>query len=139
MGLQWVRLDATFPRNPKVLALLAEKDGYRAAFAYVCMLAYSGEQGYDGFIPREAVTFVHASNAVVTLLVTHNLVYPQGGGWLIHDWDEYQPSTAETQKRRERAQSAATIRWAGHERKSNAERQREYRDRKRNDASGNAT
>jgi hypothetical protein len=129
MGLPWVRLDTTFPRNPKLLALLAEKDGYRAALAYICMLAYSGEQGTDGWIPREALPFVHARNADVTRLVTAKMLYPQAGGWLIHGWNEFQESSDETKQRRIRAQSAAAARWNGHEPMTAAERQAAYRAR----------
>lgn len=140
MGLPWVRLDTAFPRNPKILALLSERDGYRAAFVYTCMLAYSGEQGTDGFIPRAALPFVHARDGLVTLLVTAKLVYPQPGGWLIHDWDEFQESTEATQKRRARAQAAAASRWSGHEPRTHADRQRRYRDRHdSDDAQGTVT
>jgi hypothetical protein len=128
--LPWVRLDTSFPRNPKLLALLAEKDGHRAALAYICMLAYSGEQGTDGFIPREALPFVHARYADVTRLVTVNLVYPQPGGWLIKSWSEFQESTTESQERSRRAQAAAQARWSGHETATPAERQRNYRKRR---------
>lgn len=143
MGLPWVRLDCAFPRNPKILALLLEKDGYRAGFAYACMLAYCGEQGTDGFVPREALPFVHARHADVTRLVAQNLVYPQPGGWLINGWDEFQESNDDTKKRRLKAQAAAQARWAGHEAKTPAERQRDHRQRLRsvdgNDAPGIAT
>jgi len=128
VALPWVRLDTTFPRNPKLLALLTEKDGHRAALAYLCMLSYSGEQGTDGFVPREALPFVHARHADVTRLVTHNFVYPQPGGWLIHGWDEFQESNDDTRKRRLRAQSAAQARWHGHEPLSDADRQRKSRE-----------
>ncbi len=130
MPLPWVRLDTSFPRNPKLLALLAEKDGHRAALAYICMLAYCGEQGTDGFVPREALPFVHARNADVTRLVTVNLVYPQPGGWLIKSWSEFQESTTESQERSRRAQAAAQARWSGHEASTPAERQRAYRKRR---------
>jgi hypothetical protein len=129
VGLPWVRLDCAFPRNPKILALLEEKDGYRAAFAYTCMLSYSGEQGTDGFIPRAALPFVHARVTDVTRLVTHGFVYPQPGGWLIHGWAEFQESNEETQKRRIRAQAGAAARWNGHEPMTHADRQKRYRER----------
>jgi hypothetical protein len=138
MPLPWVRLDTSFPRNPKLLALVAEKDGYRAALVYVCMLAYSGEQGTDGFIPREALPFVHARHADVTRLVTHSFVYPQPGGWLIHGWAEFQESTEETKNRRIRAQAGAAARWEGHESVTAAERQRRHRQRLRSGDSHDA-
>lgn len=111
MGLPWVRLDTAFPYNPKLLALLGERDGHRAALAYVCSLAYSGAHGTDGFIAREAMPFVHARPADAALLVRHGFWVAQAGGWLIHDWREFQPSSAEQEGRRKRAQAAAAARW----------------------------
>ena len=157
MPLPWVRLDTTFPRNPKLLALLAEKDGHRAALVYLCSLSYSGEQGSDGWIPREALPFLHGrmadskllvrygfwvcsvggevrSNADSNADVTEQNGYPQGGGWLIHGWDEFQQSSEETKKRRIRAQAGAAARWNGHVPMTDAERQERYRARHRNDA-----
>lgn len=153
MGLPWVRLDCAFPRNPKLLALLGEKDGHRAALAYLCSLAYSGEQGTDGFVPREALPFIHARLSDAALLARYGLWvkagqsdggcdagvtpgvtgkpgYPQAHGWVIHGWAEFQESTPESQQRRKRAQAAAAARWNGHEAVSAAERQRRYRGRR---------
>jgi hypothetical protein len=76
MGLPWVRLDTAFPRNPKILALLEEKDGYRAALVWVCSLAYSGEQGTDGFVPRYALQHLHGRPADAEKLVIHSLWVP---------------------------------------------------------------
>lgn len=146
MPLPWVRLDTSFPRNPKLLAMLAEKEGHRAALVYLCMLAYCGEHGTDGFVTREALPFCHARHADATLLVTYKFLYPQAGGWLIHDWDTFQESSDETKQRRIRAQAAAAARWAGHEPMTNAQRSRRWRERQaqqRNgscdDADSNAT
>lgn len=131
MPLPWVRLDSNVASNHKILALLAEKDGYRAAFAYVCALGYIGGHGTDGFIAQEALGFVHATKRHADLLVTHRLWIDQPGGWLVNDWEEYQESTPETQERRKRAQAGAQARWNGHEPMSSAERQRRYRQRQR--------
>jgi hypothetical protein len=111
MALPWVRLDTGFPRNPKLLAMLAEKDGHRAGLVYICGLAYSGEQGTDGFIPREAITHLHGRVADAERLVKHCLWVIQPGGWVINGWAEFQESNAETQARRKRAQAAAQARW----------------------------
>ena len=131
MGLPWVRLDTAFPMNPKILALVREKDGYRAAFVFVTGLSHCGAQGSDGFISREALPFIHGRDVDAERLVTHALWIPQPGGWLIPDWDQFQQSTEESQLRRKRAQALAEQRWAGHTPKSDAERAREYRDRKK--------
>ena len=157
-----MRLDCTFPRNPKLLALLAEKDGHRAALVYLCSLSYSGEQGSDGWIPCEALPFLHGrladsallvrygfwvltasgkakSNADSDARVTEQNGYPQGGGWLIHDWSDKQESSDENKKRRIRAQAAAAARWDGVIPMTPAERQKRYRARHSDNASGNAT
>lgn len=117
MGLQWVRLDTSLPRNHKVLGLLAQyRDGHRTAFTYVCGLAYAGEQGTDGFIPREALSLCHGRTADADRLVTVGLWHLDPGGWLINGWAEYQPTTEETHKRSVRARSAAMARWHGKDR-----------------------
>jgi hypothetical protein len=130
MSLPWVRLDTAFPRNPKILALLEEADGYRAAFVWVCGLSYCGEQGSDGFIPRYALQHLHGRPRDAEKLVIHNLwvAVPVGrsktasnghgpAGWTIRDWAAFQQSNSETQERKARAQLAARkancVRWHG--------------------------
>lgn len=108
MALPWVRLDTAFPRNPKILALLEEKDGYRAAIVWVCSLAYCGEQGTDGFIPRSALPFIHGRASDAERLTRHHLwsVRPDAG-WALDDWAEFQQSNGETQARSVKAQKAS--------------------------------
>jgi hypothetical protein len=112
MGLPWIRLDTSMPDNPKLLGLLTEKEGHRAAFVWVCCMAYAGKHGTDGFIPREAVPRANGRSADMTRLVAAGLLTQDAGGWLINSWDEFQVSDEEAQKRRERAQFAARKRWS---------------------------
>ena len=130
MPLPWVRLDTSFASNPKLLAMLLEKDGHRAAFVYLCSLGYSGAHGTDGFLIHECLPFIHGRQADAERLVRHGFWRVQPGGWLIHGWDEFQESTPETKARRARAQAGAMARWEGHEPMTAAERQRQYRARK---------
>lgn len=109
--MRWVRLDTAFPRNHKVLALLAQKEGHRALVVYVCGLSYSGEQGTDGFIPAEALPLLHGRVADARRLVEVQLWHAQVGGWVINGWHDFQPSTKEMQERSVRARSAAQVRW----------------------------
>ena len=139
MPLPWVRLDTSFPYNPKLLAMLGEKDGHRAGLVYLCSLSYSGAHGTDGFIPFEALPFIHGRSADSERLVRHGFWIDQPGGWLIHNWDEFQESNEDTQRRRKRAQSGAAARWSDHEAVSGAERSRRYRERHRDDAPSNVT
>lgn len=111
MTLPWVRLDTGFPRNHKILALLGGKDGHRTAFAYVCGLSYSGEQGTDGFIPREALPFIHCRPADAQRLVDARLWWAEPGGWVINGWAEFQPSSDENKRRSDKARLAAAARW----------------------------
>lgn len=121
MALPWVRLDTAMPRNHKILDVIEQKDGYRAAFIYLAGLSYSGEQGTAGFIPRSALPFIHARKVDVDKLVAARLWISDasGGGWQIHDWAEFQPTTDEHLKRSERARHAAAIRWEGKQAKLN--------------------
>ena len=118
MGLPWVRLDVGFSRNPKMLALLHEKDGYHAAFVWVVSLTYAGEQGSDGYIPESALHVLHARKRDACLLVEHRFWHSAtGGGWVINGWDDYQQSNSETQERARRLREGAVkgncIRWHG--------------------------
>ena len=111
MPLPWVRLDTTFPSNPKLLAMLAEKDGHRAALVYICSLSHSGAHGSDGFITREALPLLHGRAADAARLCRHRFWIEAPGGWLVNGWAEFQESSEETQQRRKRAQAAAQARW----------------------------
>lgn len=114
MGQQWVRLDSSFPRNHKLLALLGMSSGHRGAVLYLCGLAYAGEQGTDGFIPREALAMLHGRPVDAVHLVDVGLWHKDPGGWTVHDWEHYQPSTEEQHMRSKRARAAAAARWNGH-------------------------
>lgn len=106
-----MRLDTTFPSNPKLLAMVSEKDGHRAGLVYLCSLAYSGAHGTDGFIPNEALVFIHGRQADADRLVRNGFWRLQPGGWLINGWTDFQESSIETQERRKKAQAAAQARW----------------------------
>jgi hypothetical protein len=110
VALSWVRLDVAFPRNHKVLALAAHRE-YQAITVYVCGLAYSGEQGTDGFIPREALPLLHGRTRDADALCRERLWLPEAGGWMVNGWEEFQPSTEEMKQRSVRARAAAMARW----------------------------
>lgn len=111
MGLPWVRLDSNFASNPKVLALLSERDGHRAAFVYLCGLAYCGSHGTDGYVPRAALSLLFGRPKDAQLLTKYRLWHDQADGWQIHGWAEFQPSSEENRLRSESARRAACSRW----------------------------
>ena len=122
MPLPWIRLDTSMPDNPKILELLAERDGHRAAFVWTCCLTYCGKHGTDGFLPRNAAPFVHGKSADFARLVAVGLLNAVPGGWEVHGWNEFQESNEATQARSERARRAAAARWSKDETRSAARR-----------------
>lgn len=120
-NLRWVRLDSAFPYNHKVITLVQQRR-HRAIVVYCCGLAYAGAQGTDGWIPVAALPLLHAKRIDADHLVEANLWVPRPGGWDIHDWCEYQPSSEETAARSERARAAALTRWAQTGRRADAPR-----------------
>lgn len=112
MGLPWIRLDTAMPDNPKLLGLLTEKDGHRAAFVWICCMAYAGKHETAGFIPREAVSRVNGKNADMARLVASDMLTENAGGWTVNGWEEYQLNDEQAQARREKAQRAAAARWS---------------------------
>lgn len=115
MGLQWVRLDTAMPDNPKILGMLTEREGHRAAFVWLCCLSYAGKHETDGFVPREALARVNGRAIDMKRLVEHRLLNESAGGWHVAGWDEFQLSGESARARREKAQKAAAARWSRRE------------------------
>lgn len=118
MGLPWVRLDTSIFDNPKFLVLFGQ-NRHRAVVAYIAGMAYSGKHMTGGFIQKEVLPIIHARPQEMAHLMEVGLMDPAQGGWQIHDWDEYQLTTDEVVKRRERAQYAAAERWRQEREKRN--------------------
>lgn len=108
--LNWVRLDSDFYSNPKFLILRADRK-YRAIFAYMAGLGWSGSQGQFGYIPFYALESFGATKRDATDLIDAGLWAPARGGYDIHDWSEHQPSAFASEKRSRDARDAAHKRW----------------------------
>lgn len=106
MAMPWVRLDTGLPDHPKILALIEAKK-QRAALTYVFGLAYSGRHETDGFIPRMALPFLHATTSDAQALVELRLWHHTEGGYQINDWDEYQPTSEASRMRQESLKRAS--------------------------------
>lgn len=111
MALPWVRMDTQWPHNPKFLVLVEEKR-WRAIAVYWGSIAWSGAQGLNGYLPAYALPMIHSTKREAAELVDAALWDLAQGGWDIHDWADYQPSTEEHALRSERARAAAQKRWA---------------------------
>lgn len=110
MGLPWVRLDTQWPHNPKFLQLIEDKK-FHAIAVYMAGLAWAGAQGQKGYVPAFAMPMIHGTRREAADLVDVGLWEPSRGGWDIHDWADYQPSTEEHELRSKKAREAAYARW----------------------------
>ena len=110
-NMNWSRLDANFATNHKTIALMGARLGEHALLVYVFSHGYAASHGTDGFIPKGAIGLFHGTLRDATTLVDVGLWDSVDGGWEIHDWREYQPSSEEAQKRSARARNAAAKRW----------------------------
>lgn len=119
MSLPWVRLDSHIASHDKILNLLADTSPKRwqAAFSYVCALGWSGDQGTDGRIPRNALPFIWGTPQTARLLVTYRLWKESTAGWEIVNYAERQELSVITAGKREArrvaAEKANCSRWHG--------------------------
>ncbi len=92
--MAWVRLDDQFFLNPKVVAL--SKD---ATLLYLAALTYASSQQTDGALAPASVTLVRglvgAKAPAVAALVAAGLWEPDGDGYRIHDYLDYNPAAAQ--------------------------------------------
>jgi hypothetical protein len=136
VALPWVRLDTAMPDHPKIVELVDEHGdaGMAAAFVWTCSLAYSGKHGTDGQIRRGLLARLNGKAKHAALLVKVRLWDEADGGWMIHNWAEYQmavnfdelfPPEARSnggksrmskltpEERSELGRKAAAARWSG--------------------------
>jgi hypothetical protein len=90
--MSWVKIDDGAPDHPKQL-----KAGAEACWLWVCGLAYCNRQTKrrDGFIPEEKVPALYPVRGATRLaekLVEVGLWERVTGGYLVHDYLEFQPT-----------------------------------------------
>jgi hypothetical protein len=111
--MAWVRLDDAFPEHPKVIEV-----GGDAAWLHVCALAYCNRNLTDGKITEGALPRLsdrrHPAK-LARLLVAVGLWDETDGGWVIHDYLDFQPSKAKVDAERR----AARERMANNRNRSN--------------------
>ncbi len=110
-GLKWIRFDTTFPDNAKIMDLV-DRNQHRVIVAHVSMMCHVGKTGTDGYFPEGAFRRYAITKKDAYAAADSGLWVPAAGGFAINDWEEYQPSGMDEQKRRERAQKGAAARWA---------------------------
>ena len=109
-GMKWIRIDTQMFENPKLLYLKEDKQ-FRAIVVHLEGMTYSGRHALAGFIPKAALRVIGATSGDANRLVNAGLWDIAQGGWMIHDWSDYQMSADDMEKRRERAQRGAAGRW----------------------------
>lgn len=106
--MPWARFDDRFPSNRKIRKLSD------AAFRlYVSAVCWSGENLTDGFVADDdlmIVSDVRDPETAAEELVRRELWEQVAGGWLIHDYFDYNPRAAQVKAERE-AKSARQQRW----------------------------
>lgn len=105
--MSWVKLDDQFPDHPKVV-----QAGPRAAWLYVCGLAYCARYLTDGLIPKAQVGRLAAFQDCVVLAATlaHvGLWIEVGDSYRIHDWLDYNPTREQVKATREARAKAGQI------------------------------
>jgi hypothetical protein len=110
MPQPWARMDNDWQTNLKFVSLHADR-AYKAIAVYWGSIAYSSGHQLGGFIPGPALPLIWAGRREREQLVAAGLWEPVDGGYLIHDWDDYQPTSDEIRERSKRAQYAALQRW----------------------------
>jgi len=97
----WVRLADDFTDHPKVVTA-----GPLASWLYVCGLTYANRYLTDGFIPAGQVrrmADVEDPQMLAGRLVDAGLWEVVDGGYLIHDYHGYQPSSENVKRERDEA------------------------------------
>jgi hypothetical protein len=93
----WFRLDDSFHSHPKVIAA-----GNEATGLFVRCGTYAAEHLTDGFI-RKDVALLYGSDALAATLVKATLWHRTRGGWMIHDYLDYNPSAEQVKQERKAA------------------------------------
>lgn len=99
--MPWVKIDDNFASHPKVIAA-----GPAAGWLYVCGLTYAARYLTDGFIPERQVRMladVDNPDTIAARLVEVGLWERVGGGYMIHDYLKYNPSSEQVRRDREEA------------------------------------
>lgn len=88
--MTWVKLDDGFADHPKVVGL--SPGAFRL---YVTALCYSARHNTDGRVAKTVLAALRGSRRDARALERASLWEPVPGGWLIHDYLEYNRSASD--------------------------------------------
>lgn len=110
MALQWIRLDTTFPENPKIMELV-DSNQHRVVVAHVSMMCHIGKTETDGYFPEGALRRYAITKKDAYAATDVGLWVPRPNGFAINDWAGHNPVDAAAQARSDKASRAARKRW----------------------------
>lgn len=96
--MTWFKVDDTFSDHPKVDEL-----SLAAVGLWTLAGSWSARNLTDGRVTRARVAKFGGTSSEVTELVDAGLWTVDGDGWKFHEWEEYQPTKAETETKRREA------------------------------------
>jgi hypothetical protein len=102
----WARLDDALIDHPKIFAAgggLGKNGPALALSLYTIGLMWSNKHLTDGHLPMHTVkAFPHLEHPLIVAdaLIKAGLWSKNGDGFLIHDFDDFNPSAADVKKRR---------------------------------------
>jgi hypothetical protein len=109
-GLQWIRLDTSFPDSPKIMDLV-DANQHRVIVGHLSMMCHVGKTGTDGYFRDGALRRYAITKKDTTVALESGLWIPAPGGFTINDWAEYQVADEAATARSEKARRAAEKRW----------------------------
>lgn len=109
-GLQWIRLDTSFPDNPKIMELV-DSNQHRVVVGHLSMMCHVGKTGTDGYFAEGALRRYAITKRDANLAVESGLWIPSPGGYEVNDWAEYQVADDAAKARSDKARKAAQKRW----------------------------
>lgn len=94
--MAYVLVDDGMAEHPKIEALSDRE--FRAHFRAMCWCA---RRGTDGHVPPQSLRTIGATPKVAASLVEAGVWDKNGdGGFVIHDWDEFNPPTDPEERKR---------------------------------------
>ena len=109
--MAWVKIDDRMPEHPKMLQV-RDSD---ALWLHVCALCYCNRNLTDGFVHDDIVARLSGSKRprqAVSKLVAAGLWHEVSGGFVIHDYLEFQPSREDVTGEREKGKDRAARSYA---------------------------
>jgi hypothetical protein len=88
--MAWARIDDGMPWHPKIIGLSVE-----ARWAFVVGICYAARYLTDGVVPAAAL-----DDAAGAELIKAGLADRWHGGYMLHDWHDWNPTASEVRERR---------------------------------------